>query len=167
METTSMVDPHPPQNERSTTDTSRRQATVDRRKRSSWSLIYGSFSPRRRGPRRSEDRHGFVADWHEPRLLHSSIAILLLSAMDAYLTLRLLSQGAKELNWFMAQLIQLSPQHFVALKMALTGLGLIVLVTRRHARLFGRIPVEGILYAMLFGYLALVGYEISALSGQF
>lgn len=162
-----MADPHPPRSNGSLTDGSRRQTAADRRKRSSWSLIYGHFSPRRKAPRRSEDRNRFVADWHHPSLLYSSIAILLLSATDAYLTMRLLQQGARELNWFMAQLIDFSPRQFVAMKMALTGLGVIILVSRRHARLFGLIPIEGILYTVLFGYFVLIGYELAILSRYF
>ena len=158
-----MADPPLSQDDASTAGTAQRQVTVDRRKRPSWSLIYGSFSPRRRNPRRKEDRNRFVADWHHSSLLYTCIAILLLSATDAYLTMRLLHQGARELNWFMAQLIHVNPHQFVALKMALTGLGVIILVTRRHARLFGRIPIEGILYAVLLGYLALIAYELSVL----
>ena len=63
----------------------------------------------------------------------------------------------------MAQLIHADAGEFVALKMALTGLGLIVLVTRRFALLFNRIPVENILYAILIGYLGLFAYELSIL----
>lgn len=157
-----MADRRPVQSDASTTADTRQPVAVDRRKRSTWSILYGSFAPRRRNPRRDEDRNRFVADWHHSNLLYISIAILLLSAADAYLTMRLLHQGAKELNWFMAQLIHASPHQFVAHKMALTGLGVIVLVTRRHARLFGLIPVEGVLYALLVTYAALICYELSA-----
>lgn len=158
-----MAGQRPTQSDESRTDTSRRKISGDRRKRSTWSIIYGNFRPRRRDPRRNEDRNRFLADWHHPSLLYVSIAILLLSATDAYLTMRLLNEGARELNWFMAQLIHANPQQFIALKMALTGLGVILLVTRRHARLFGRIPIEGVLYAIMFGYVVLIAYELSGL----
>jgi hypothetical protein len=141
----------------------RRQGKTDRRQRPTWSLIYGSFTPRRRAPRRGEDRNRYIADWHHSSLLYVVIAILLLSAADAYLTMRLLAQGAHELNWFMAQLIHADAREFVALKMALTGLGVILLVTRRHALLFGRISIERVLHLLLLGYVALVIYELSVL----
>lgn len=152
-----------PQKHTSPKDITQREVAEDRRQRPTWSIIYGNFSPRRRDPRRSEDRNRFIADWHHPMLLYSAIAILLLSATDAYLTMRLLSQGARELNWFMAQLIHADTQEFVALKMALTGLGVIVLVTRRHTLLFGRISTESILYVVLVGYVILVIYELNGL----
>jgi len=158
-----MAEPSSSRREASTTGVSRREVTTDRRKRPTWSLIYGNFTPRRRNPRRSEDRNRFIADWHHSALLYAAIAILLLSAADAYLTMRLLDRGARELNWFMAQLIHADAHEFVAIKMALTGLGVTVLVTRRHALLFGRIPIETILYLLLFGYVALVVYELSVL----
>jgi len=44
----------------------------------------------------------------------------------------------------------------------LTGLGVILLVTRRHARLFGLIRAEAILYALLLAYLVLIVYELAA-----
>lgn len=154
-----MAEPSSSQSEAATSCISRRQG--DRRRRPTWSLLYGSFTPRRRAPRRTEDRNSFVADWHHSGLLYVVIAILLLSAADAYLTLQLLAQGARELNWVMAQLVHADPHSFVALKMALTGLGVTLLVTRRHAVLFGRIPIEGILYALLLGYVALVAYELA------
>lgn len=63
----------------------------------------------------------------------------------------------------MAQLIHADAQEFVALKMALTGLGVILLVSRRHVLLFGRIPTERVLHLLLLGYVALILYELSAL----
>jgi hypothetical protein len=141
----------------------RRSLGDDRRKRPTASLVYGSFMGRRRAPRRSLDRNHYVADWHHGILLIPVVAILLLSTADAYLTVHLLERGAREVNWFMARLIHADAGEFVALKMALTGLGLIVLVTRRFALLFNRISVESILYAILVGYLLLIAYELSIL----
>jgi hypothetical protein len=158
-----MLDPHPSREVGSAPGNTERPRAEERRTHSSWSLIHGHFLRRRKRPRRSEDRNRFVADLHHPGLLVVAVIILLLSAADAYLTMHLLNHGAKELNWFMAQLVHLSPQKFVALKMALSGLGVIVLVTRRHALLFGRVSVEAILYGVLFGYCALICYELTLL----
>ncbi len=154
-----MTAPNPPHKTVAARHAERRTVDADRRKRSASSLIYGNVTPRRRSPRRREDRNSYIADWHDSALLLTVVTILLLSATDAFLTMHLLDRGAREVNWFMAQLIHADTREFVAFKMALTGLGVIVLVTRRHVLLFGRIQVGKLLYVTLLGYLVLIVYE--------
>ncbi len=158
-----MSDPKPPHETMAARQAERRTYDADRRKRSTSSLICGHVTPRRKSPRRRDDCNSYIADWHDSALLLTVVAILLLSATDAFLTMHLLDRGAREVNWFMAQLIHADTQEFVAFKMALTGLGVIILVTRRHVVLFGRIQVEKLLYVALLGYLVLIFYEGSML----
>ncbi len=136
----------------------------DRRKRVIWSLIYGSVQRRRRSARRTEDSATFIADWHSPSLMYVVVAILLLSATDAILTLQLLQIGAHEANIFMVGLIHGDLQTFAAVKMGLTGLGVIYLVIRNEALLFGRLQVRYVLHFVLVCYIALIGYELTLLS---
>ena len=49
---------------------------------------------------------------------------------------------------------------FAAWKMALTSGGVVLLILLARMRAFGRVPVALILYGVLFGYVALVGYEL-------
>src|SRR5476649_2410378 len=64
-----------------------RRDRVDRRRRVFWSVLYGSFKPRRRRPaRRLDDSRFHPVDWYSAHLLAVSVAILLLSATDAFLT---------------------------------------------------------------------------------
>src|SRR5882757_8001648 len=108
---------------------SERRERTDRRNRAFWSVLYGSFNPRRRRPaRRLDDSRFHPVDWYSARLLAVSMGILLLSATDAFLTAILLLQGADEMNPVMAVLVYRSVATFAAFKMAMTGTGIVVMV---------------------------------------
>lgn len=136
-----------------------RRRSGDRRQRLAFSLLYGGVLPRRRNGRRASDHHRPVIDWHGPGLLTSSILILLLCATDAFLTLLLLTHGAYEANPVMALFVYDDVRSFAALKMALTGTGVIALVAVARFRVFGFMRAATILHAVLVGYCALIVYE--------
>lgn len=118
-----------------------------------------AFRGRRRGPRRDgEDGH---SDVYDPRLLLTTAAVLVLSTLDAAMTLTLLDTGMiREANPFMRVLIEHDVQVFINLKTALTGAGLLLLVVASHARVFGRIRVRAVLNVVLGMYMALIAYEL-------
>lgn len=142
----------------------RRSHQSDRRRRLWWSLWYGSFNPRRRSPpRRRGDPRFHHLDWHSPHLLAVAIGISLLSMGDAFLTLVLLQAGAREVNPVMAMLIYRSSAVFAGLKMAMTGMSVILMVILARYRFMRVLPVEWVLYGVLIAYASLIGYEISML----
>ena len=95
-------------------------------------------------------------------LFAASIVILVLSTLDAGLTLRLLERGvATEVNPFMAALLNDDVRLFSNLKTALTGSCLILLVLYSEARLLGRIRTGHSLYAIAGCYMLLIGYELA------
>ena len=146
---------------------SERRERADRRRRSWWSLLYGSFKPRRRRPaRRLDDSRFHPVDWYSPHLLAVSISILLLSAADAFLTAFLLLHGADEVNPVMAVLVYRSLAMFAAFKMAMTATGIVVLVFLSRYRFMRLVRVELLLYAMLAVYVWLIGYEMWMLKGS-
>ena len=51
-----------------------------------------------------------------------SVGIMLMSCMDAFFTLQLMAQGAVELNYLMAYLIEDNHSIFIQLKVSLTAL---------------------------------------------
>ncbi len=131
-----------------------------RPRRRGWCLLCGGVRPPRRGARRLEaEAHSFALDWHASRLLFVSIAILLLCSGDAFLTLKLLSAGALEVNPVMALVVGGDAGWFAVCKTAMTGGGVVLLVAVARYRFMRRIRVELALYAVLGAYLALVVYE--------
>jgi len=141
--------------------THERRDRVERRRAGLRSLFYGSFNPRRRTPPRRADESRFHSlDWHSSHLLVVSISILLLSFVDAFLTLVLLTGGADEVNPIMAAIIYKSVGVFAALKMSLTGVGLVVMVILARYRFMRLVRVEWVLYGVLVTYLCLISYEV-------
>lgn len=85
---------------------------------------------------------------------------MLLSCADALLTLTLLSYGAVEINPIMAKVVYGDGRSFAATKIGLTAGGVILLTLLARVRAFGRVPVGAVLYAILAGYVILIGYEL-------
>ena len=135
-----------------------RRRRQERRALSLWGFIIGSLRPRRRDGRRATDRHALV-DWHEPHLLAMAVCILILSCTDAFLTLNILMLGGEELNPIMAWLLGKNLFAFTAVKMTLTGLGVVILVATARAKFFRVFTVSKVLHWFLAGYLLLIGYE--------
>ena len=147
-------------------DSDRRNRT-DRRHRVFWSVLYGSFNPRRRRPaRRLDDSRFHPIDWYSAHLLAVSIGILLLSATDAFLTGILLLHGADEVNPIMAVLVYRNVAVFAAIKMAMTGISVTVMVFLSRYRFMRVLRVDRVLYAVLLVYFCLIGYEIWMLHGS-
>ena len=143
-----------------------RRDRFERRRRLWWSLLYGSFRPRRRRPpRRQNDARFHSRDWYSPHLLAVAIGILLLSAADAFLTVTLLVNGAEEMNPVMGVLLYRSVAMFTVLKMGMTGVGTVLMVFLSRYRFMRLVPVELVLYAVLAAYVGLIGYEIWMLKG--
>jgi hypothetical protein len=132
----------------------------DRRLRVWWSVAYGSFNPRRRRPpRRVIDSRFHSLDWHDAHLLAVAIGILLLSVADAFMTVTLLSGGAIEVNPFMAAVVYKSAAVFAAVKMTLTGFGVMLMVVLARYRFMRVVRVDVAMYCLLVGYLVLLSYE--------
>ena len=98
-------------------------------------------------------------DWHEPYLLGLAVTILLLNVVDAFLTLTLLTSGAREANPFVAFILDAHPRLFALIKMGLTGCGVLILVAVARVRLFNVMRVGNLLHAVLAGYVTLIAYE--------
>lgn len=138
---------------------------VERRSQLLRSLLYGSFRPRRRGPRRLDERGISAVDWHHPQWLAVAILIVLASCVDAFLTLMLVARGAaEEGNPLMAPLVGGSGQAFALVKIGLTAGGVLLLTQLARLKAFGRVPVGAFLYAVLAVYAALIFYEVRLLN---
>ena len=140
-----------------------RRRGPDRRTRVARALVYGSFKPRRLGPRRNGEQSLAAVDWHHPWWFAVATFILALCASDAVLTIVLISRGAYEVNPLLVPLVRGSGVLFAVVKIGLTGVGVVVLTLLSRATAFGRLPVALLLYAVLVGYGTLVAYELRLL----
>ena len=140
--------------------------TVPDRRSVSWrTFVFGYFRSRRRVHRRRSERDNVFIDWHHPWLFFLATGIMLLSTLDAFLTLQLLDRGAIEVNPFMALMLEYGHIEFAASKMLLTGLGILVLVFLARLRLFNFLRT-GLLLTLFFSFYAcLVCYQALLLMG--
>jgi Domain of unknown function (DUF5658) len=127
-------------------------------------LLHGSFNPRRRVPRRTDEREVSAVDWHHPQWLAIAMLIVVFSCSDALLTLMLVERGAYEANPLMAPLVGGSAVAFTLVKIALTAGGVVLLTQLARMRAFGCIPVGVLLYTVLAIYGALIAYEFGLLN---
>jgi len=131
----------------------------DRRRPSVKGFVYGLFFARRRGPRRADSYLSHYTDWYNLKLLVLSLSLLLLSCLDAALTMKLLSFGAVELNPIMDGLLKQGASYFIGVKIAVTALCIVVLVAHYQFKIFKMLRVDIMLIATVFIYLGLVTYE--------
>ena len=136
-----------------------RRNRVERRRSVLRALWHGNFKRRRIAPRRSSESHAVVTDWFHAQWLIIAIGILLLSSGDAFLTIKLISDGAAEANPLMDPLVRGSGHAFAFWKLGLTGSGVVFLTVLARLRVWGK-AVGGFLYLVLAGYVVLVAYEL-------
>ena len=135
----------------------------DRRSANTHTLLGALFKCRRRNGRRHRDEVNSYTDWYGPWPLVATLLIIILSCVDAFLTLILLEKGAVELNVFMDVLIQKDTQLFTIVKVAVTGLALVILVLHFNFRVYRVIAVRYLIYAFVPMYMLLIAHQINML----
>ena len=91
-----------------------------------------------------------------------AMSVLCLSTIDGLATLRLMAAGLEEANPVMRFLMDSGPGHFLAGKLLLTGVGVIVLVAARKKTLLGtRIRSPHVLLGLAALYALLLVYEMA------
>jgi hypothetical protein len=88
---------------------------------------------------------------------------LILSVVDAFLTVTLMSGGAVEVNPIMAAVMGHDIGVFAILKIAMTGVCVMLMVFLARYRFMRLVRVELLLYGVLLTYLLLVGHELGML----
>ena len=148
-----------------TEDLGESRVVPDRRSVTWRTFVFGYCLSRRRQHRRRSERDNVFIDWHHPWLFFLGTGIMLLSTVDAFLTLQLLDRGAIEVNPFMALMLEFGHIEFAVSKMLLTGLGILVLVFLARLRLFNFLRT-GLLLTLFFSFYAcLVCYQAVLLMG--
>jgi predicted exporter len=131
----------------------------------SWSTLHGAlFKTRRRQSRRSGDRVNSYLDWHGQKAVVATLAIILLCFADAFLTTVLLGKGAVEVNVLMDWLIQKDIHIFTVVKMAVTGIALLILLAHFNFRIYKYIAVRYLVYGLIPVYVVLILHELNMLS---
>lgn len=137
-----------------------RRHAVNRRGGVFRAFLYGNFRPRRRFNQRVADKHNFMFDWHEPRILYLALGVLLLSCIDALFTLNLLNAGATEANAVMASVLNQGVDRFVIAKISITSISVVILVTTARRKFFRSLNAEHLLQAFCSVYILVICYEV-------
>ena len=93
-----------------------------------------------------------------------SLAIVLMSCLDAFFTLQLLAMGANEVNYFMKTLIESDISTFLTTKLLFTCSGVVFLTAMARYRLAGRLRVRRILEVLCGIYACLIIWELFLLA---
>ncbi len=133
----------------------------NQRRQFSWrTVLWGFALSRRHKHRRDDDTDVIFLDWHHPWLFFLSVGTMLLSCVDAFLTLQLLERGMIEANPFMQTLMDYGTGVFVGTKLAMTAFGIFVLVFLAKAHFLNRFRA-GLFLTLFFSiYACLVCYEL-------
>ena len=75
---------------------------------------------------------------HSPKIFAAILVIIMLSVVDAYLTLHLVDQGAAELNPIMAFYLNQSPLIFFSVKYFLTCASVFMILAIKDRYFWGR-----------------------------
>lgn len=131
----------------------------DRRTVTWRTVLFGFTLSRRRNLRRADDAEILFLDWHHPWLFFLSVGTMILSCLDAFMTLRLLEYGMVEANPIMASLLGQGTGIFAATKIMMTGTSILILVFLAKSRFLNRVRTGLILTFFFSCYACLVCYE--------
>ena len=98
-------------------------------------------------------------DSHEGWLLSLTLGVIVLCISDAYMTILLMNNGAIETNPLMAVLIENSVILFLWVKLTLTTMSIMLLLTLKNFTLFKCINGYHLITMALLGYIYLLRYE--------
>lgn len=132
---------------------------ADRRQFGWRTVFFGFTRSRRHAVRREVDSEVLFLDWHHPWLFFLAVGTMIFSCLDAFMTLQLIDHGMYEANPVMAAIMSQSTTAFAASKMALTGVGILMLVFMAKARFMNRVRTGLFLTAFFTFYACLVCYE--------
>jgi hypothetical protein len=137
----------------------KRRIGHDRRQEKTPLFSRYSVKGRRIALRREDDRlKRFVPDRHSSKTFAIILVIVMLSIVDAILTLELISKGASELNPVMAYYLDFGPLAFFWTKYLLTFASTLLILFHQEAYLFRSKVQAKVLYLFLMAPFVLVVY---------
>ena len=139
-----------------------RRSGKDRRARHTTPFTLRSLFGARRHYRRKEDKQKyFFVDLYSPLSVAVLVITLVLSVVDAFLTLELVGCNINELNPVMEFFLNLGPLQFIMAKWFLTASGLLTLLIFKNYHLWkGKVRTAALLATVPVLYLGLVCYEL-------
>ena len=136
-----------------------RRAITDRRQ-FTWRTVFFAFMrSRRHDLRRDDDGEILFLDWHHPWLFFLAVGTMIMSCLDAFMTLRLMDYGWVEANPVMAAMLSQGTGVFAVTKIATTGTCILILVFLAKARFLNRVRTGLFLTVLFTLYACLVCYE--------
>ena len=141
--------------------------SIDRRSFSWRTVFFGFARSRRFNLRREEDDEVLFVDWHHPWLFFLAVGTMIMSCVDAFMTLQLLQHGMIEANPVMAAVLDQSTMAFVVSKVTITGISILILVFLAKTRFMNRVRVGLFLTVIFSFYACLICYEFVSLLGVY
>ena len=135
----------------------------DRRSFSWRTVLFGFARSRRLDLRRVEDAEVVFLDRHHPWLFFLAVGTMIMSCVDAFMTLQLLQHGMVEANPIMAAMLDQSTMAFAASKITMTGTSILILVFLAKTRFLNRVRVGLFLTVIFSAYACLICYEFVSL----
>jgi len=135
---------------------------LDRRTNNKARLKYLFLNGRRERSRRDEDMgKATIFDLYNQKLFFAITAILILSILDAVLTLVIIQMGARELNPVMAYFLEHGPLTFIVAKYVLTSIGVLILLIFKNVFLTKiKIYTHSLFPCVIFVFIAVVAWEL-------
>ena len=135
---------------------------IDRRTNNKARLKYLLFNGRRERSRRDEDSgKAFIFDRYNQKLFLAITVILVLSILDAVLTLVVIQRGATELNPVMAYFLEHGTMIFIVAKYVLTSIGVLILLIFKNVFLTKiKIYTHSLFPCVILVFIAVIAWEL-------
>ena len=136
-----------------------KRATTGRRVFTWKTIVFGFARSRRHNLRRELDAEVIFLDWHHPWLFFLAVGTMIMSCLDAFMTLQLLERGMVEANPVMAAILGQGTTTFAVSKMLMTGTSILILVFLAKSRFLNRFRTGLFLTVFFSLYACLICYE--------
>lgn len=136
---------------------------IDRRSFSWRTVFFGFARSRRLNLRRMDDSEVLFLDWHHPWLFFLAVGTMIMSCVDAFMTLQLLQHGMIEANPVMAAILDQGTTAFAVSKITMTAISILILVFLAKTRFLNRVRAGLFLTVIFSCYACLMCYQFVSL----
>ena len=136
-----------------------RRQGPDRRRHTWRTVTYCGLHGRGRPRHARRYDSNYYLDHYDQRLVFTGVLVLLMSCVDAMLTLTLLKRGAFEANYLMVQLLSIGEEAFVVTKITITAACVLFLLMHAHFRVLRITNGKRMLHFAAGVYGLLIGWE--------